>query len=126
MNMNAPAKTYEGEGFSGRCVGEVALPGQSRAQETEIDTPQPAESEVVHDGGPVPTIAAFIVAVLLLLFLLIYIQGTFDHFLYKSGLNWETCGQGLSGGEILCGNELGATTNAVGESFENGVESWLP
>ena len=126
MNMNAPAKTYEGEGFSGRCAGEVALPGQSRAQETEIDTPQPVESEVVHDGGPVPTIAAFIGALLLLLFLLIYIQGTFDHFLYKSGLNWETCGQGLSGGEILCGNELGATTNAVGESFENGVESSLP
>ena len=126
MNMNAPAKTYEGEGFSGRCVGEVALPGQSRAQETEIDTAQTAESEVVRDGGPVPTIAAFIGAFLLLLFLLIYIQGTFDHFLYTSGFNWETCGQGLSGGEILCGDEMGAATNAVGESFENGVESWLP
>jgi len=126
MNMNAPAKTYEGEGFSGRCAGEVTLPGQSRAQETEIDTPQPAESEGLHDGGLVPTIAAFIVAVLLLLFLLIYIQGTFDHFLYKSGLNWETCGQGLSGGEILCGNEPGAATNAAGDSFENGVKSWLP
>ena len=124
--MNAPTNTYEGEGFSGRCAGEVALPGQSRAQETEIDTPQPVESEVVHDGGPVPTIAAFIGALLLLLFLLIYIQGTFDHFLYKTGLNWETCGQGLDGGEILCGNELGAATNAAGDSFENGVKSWLP
>jgi hypothetical protein len=81
---------------------------------------------VVRDGGPVPTIAAFIVAALLLLFLLIYIQGTFDHVLYTSGLNWETCGQGLSGGEILCGNELGAANNAVGESFGNRVESWLP
>src|SRR3972149_8374370 len=122
--MNVPTQTYEGEGFSGRCLGEVPLPGQSRAQETEIDTPQPAESEVVRDGGPVPTIAAFIIAGLLLLFLLIYIQGTFDHFLYKSGLNWETCGQGLSEGEILCGDELGAATNAVGESFGNGVGSW--
>ena len=124
--MNVPTQTYEGEGFSGRCLGEVTLPGQSRAQETEIDTPQPAESEVVRDGGPVPTIAAFIVAGLLLLFLLIYIQGTFDHYLYASGLNWETCGQGLSGEEILCGNELGAANDAVGGSFENGVESWLP
>ena len=124
--MSAPTSTYQGEGFSGRCVGEVRLPGQSRAQETEIDTPQPAESEGVRDGGLVPTIAAFIVAALLLLFLLIYIQGTFDHVLYTSGLNWETCGQGLSGGEILCGDELGASTNTVGESFGDRVESWLP
>ena len=126
--MSAPTKTYEGAGFTGRCIGEVTLPGpigQSRAPEAEIDTPQP-ESEGVRDGGPVPTIAAFIVAVLLLLFLLFYVEGKFDHFLYNIGLNWETCGQGLSGGEIRCGDELGAATNAVGESFGNGVESWLP
>ena len=124
--MNVPTQTYEGEGFSGRCLGEVTLPGQSRAQETEIDAAQPAESEVVRDGGPVPTIAAFIVAVLLLLFLLFYVEGKFDHFLYNIGLNWETCGQGLSGGEILCGDELGAANNAVGESIGNRVGSWLP
>ena len=82
-------------------------------------------SSQVRDGGSASTIAAFIGALLLLVFVLFYVQGTFDHSLYDIGLNWETCGRGLSAGEILCGDQLGAGTNGVGESFENGVRLWL-
>ena len=127
--MSVPNETYEGLGFTGRCIGGVTLPRpieQSPAPEEGVDTAQCAGSEGVRGGGSAPTIAAVIGAFLLLALMLFYVQGTFDRLLYDIGLNWESCGLGLSGGEVLCGDDLRAGTSEVGVSFENGVESWLP
>lgn len=85
--------------------------------------PQCKTSSEVRGGGSISTIAMVIAAVLLLVFMLFYVQGTFDHLLYGIGLNWETCG--LSYGESLCGDNLPLGADTAGESIKDGVRSWF-
>ena len=59
-----------------------------------------------------PAIGA-IIAVVLLLLVAFYVQGSFDHFLYRIGLNWETCGQGLTDGKTACGDEFSPTSDPL-------------
>ncbi len=75
----------------------------------------------VQTGGRALLIAAVIGVILLIGFTYFYAQGTFDHLVYSVGLNWETCG--LSGGDVLCGEELGMGTNSVADSVKEGVKT---
>ena len=126
--MNDPTYTYQGLGFSGRPTGDVTLPRpiEQSSAEAEVAATQSADSDGVSNRGAAGTIAAVIGVALLLALTLVYVQGTFDSRLYGIGLNWESCGPGLSEAGVLCGDELVGGSNAAGESFKNGVESWLP
>ena len=75
----------------------------------------------LRGGGSGLTVAA-VMGVALLLFVLFYVQGTFDHLLYDIGLQWETCV--LGDGQVLCGEELGVGTDAISGSIKDGLKSW--